>query len=293
MMKKRYLFCILTLLLSVLTITDFGTQWIFHQSSIVVEAATKNSLQKKIEKRTGNIRNTYYDDFDGDGTKELFAVIGNEEGSNEIWFAGESGIKKVYSEGASVYTWSPGICKVSSKQKIIVFETGAFGSISSSLCFYVKNGKAKKVTKAGEGLTQASGKNFLIFPSAYDAIKEDGSSSMIGHTCKAYYLKWNGSKFVEYKGKVISQKKLKTYKGASSYLNKIKKLGYKVGKIYYRQNGIININLTKRISSQTYNENVTLKVKKNKVTLMVNYSSGNNIVEKSSYNGIYQEKGLK
>ena len=168
-----------------------------------------------------------------------------------------------------------------------MFETGAYGSGSVSVCYYVKNGKVVRVKKAGEQLTQRSGKEFVVYQTAFD-YNSDGT----GHTWKAYYLKWNGKKFVEYKGKKISLSKLKKYKGATKYIKQIKKLKYKIGKIYYRSNGIINMNLSIKSGGCTQYENITLKVTGKSVKLQVNDKTGKNIVDKSSYGGRYQAKGF-
>lgn len=250
--------------------------------------AKEEVLRNKIQEKTPDkISAEYYDDYDGDGKKELFAVTGSEDGPNEIWYASNVQVKRIYNDDLVVYKWASQICKVSKKQKLILFEIGGFGSGSISLCYYVKNGKVIEVKKAGEGLTQRSGKEFMVHPSAFDY-----SSDGTGHTWKAYYLKWNGKKFVEYKGKKIALSKLKKYKGAKKYIRQLKKLGYKIGSIYYRKNGIINVNLSIKSGEMLQYENVTFIVQKKKVKLKVINKKGKNIVEKSSYGGRYRAKGF-
>lgn len=145
--------------------------------------------------------------------------------------------------------------------------------------------------KAGEGLGQIKGKDFVIHPSAFDLVV-DSTGVSTGHTWKAYYLKWNGKKFVEYVGKKMSLGALKKYKGTNVYLKKVNNLGYKIGEIYYRKNGIINVNLSKAMQDGIEQQNIIFKVKGNKVSLQVNDKEGKNIVEKSSYGGKYNAKGF-
>lgn len=244
---------------------------------------TKDSLIQRIESyANGSVKESYYTDFDGDGSNELFATIGDDE----VWFANESMVKQIYGHDAALYESTGEISKVSAKQKLMSFETEGYGSSSQSLCYYVKNGKPIRVAKAGEGLTHSHGKDFVVYMSAIDSRKINGSGLI--HTLKPYYIKWNGMKFVEYKGTRISQRAFKKYKNASGYLNKAKKLGYKIGTLFYRKNGIINVNLLKGANRQ----NLTFKVKGKKVTLQVNDKNGKNIVRKSSYGGVYKASGF-
>lgn len=276
---RRVIIILLTLILCVLKITEGISTEVYAKEEVL-----RNKIQ---EKTSDKISAEYYDDYDGDGKKELFAVTGSKDGHNEIWYASNVQVKRIYNDDLVVYKWASQICKVSKKQKLILFEIGAFGSSSISLCYYVKNGKVIEVKKAGEGLTQRSGKEFMVHPSAFDY-----SSDGTGHTWKAYYLKWNGKKFVEYKGKKITLSKLKKYKGAKKYIRQLKKLEYKIGSIYYRKNGIINVNLSIKSGEMLQYENVTFIVRKKKVTLKVINKKGKNIVEKSSYGGRYRAKGF-
>lgn len=258
-------------------------------------SVTKASLMQTIQAETKEkITTTYYTDFDKDGQKELFAITGDEEDSSQIWFASASQVKCLYKGELSVYPQDEtynGICKVGKKQKILVLELGGWGSGSISACYYVKSGKVHQVKYTGEGLTQLSGKEFFIAPSAFDWDCTDGLWT--GHTWKHYYLKWTGTKFQEYKGKKISLKELKRYRGSGRYLKKIRKLGYQVDSIYKRGNGIININIHSISHCGKTCENVNLRKKGNTVKLIAYNKEGKNIIEKSSFGGVYKAKGLR
>lgn len=265
----------------------------FIDNSTEAEAATKDSLINKIQSQTnGIIAREYYTDFDGDGRKELFAITGPKEGPNQIWYAGSKQVKCLMNDGAAVYdSQRKSICKVSRKQKLFIAECGAFGSGSYSKCYYVKAGKVYEVKRAGEGLAQISGKKFAVHLSAFDAMRS--GDTMAGHTYKAYYLKWTGKAFKEYKAKKITTKKLKKYKGSEKILRQINNLGYKVKSIYYRSNGLIHINVVKTSGLDKIYNNVTLKVRSKKVFLVSHTKKGSNILEKSGYGGIYKASGFE
>lgn len=236
---------------------------------------------------------SYYADFDHDGKKEMFAVVGEDMYDNEVWFASEKQVKCV-NNGNSAYIndEDAGIKKVSNKQSLFVMETGGYGSGSTTLCCCVRKGKAYKVKQKNlSGLKQQKGKKFTIAVGDFDAFKPKGADHTEGHTWKLYYVKWIGNKFKEYTGKYISLKKMKKYKGAKKILKKIRKAGYKTRKIIKRSNGIININVIKKDKMGTYYDNVTLKIKKKKVIVVYNgWLKKGNIVERSSYRGIYKRK---
>lgn len=258
------------------------------------EASGKTLIINKVKEKTSEkIREVFYTDYDCDGLKEAFIITGKSDEEKTIWFSGEKEVKKLTDLSVSVWTGKGnGICKVSKNQKLFLAEGSAGGSYSWSYCFYVKNGRAVSVKKTSEGLTHIKGKNFAIYPGAFD-LMVDSAGTSVGHTWKAYYLKWNGKKFIEYTGKRITLAQLKKYAGASSILKKINKMGYKIGEIYYRKNGVINVNLIMEgEESWIRYENITFNVKGSKVSLKVNYKKGKNIVEKSSYGGRYSAKGF-
>lgn len=251
-----------------------GVALMFCLNPAKVEAAGKSDLMQKIQSKTGKpIKQTYFADYDGDGKKELFALVGNgsESGyAQEIWFSSSSQVKCLFCDlaDAGVGDRGQGICKVNGKQKLFIAECTAHGSGSSSRCYYVKKGKAYEAKLHGlGGLAQISGRNFQIVRSEFDWCYD--GVSWTGHTYKRYYIKWNGEKFTEYKAKKISLKKLKKYSGAAKVLKKIKGAGYTVTSIYHRSNGLIHINVKRKDQHETVYNNVTLKIKGKKYLLLL------------------------
>lgn len=254
------------------------------------QAASRASLIRGVRAKTKKpILKTYYADYDGDGGKELFAITGKKRDSNDIWFATDREIRRVASgkeEYSAYFPGEKGIYHVGGKQKLFIMEFGAYGSGSHSVCFYVKNGKARRVKGSLEGLRQISGKEFAIYCSAFDGSKTD---VWAGHTWKPYYLKWTGKGFREYRAKRISVSALKKYRGGNAIVKKIKKAGYKIKSVYHRSNGMIHVNVLFRIEKGNVSyENVNLAVRGGKVSLVIVNRSGNDIVRKSSHGGIYR-----
>lgn len=260
--------------------------WSFYGKASV-NAVGQKALEHQVRERTKRkILRTYLADYDGDGKKEAFIVTKKDSAEQTLWFSGQKQVKKL---AVSSFILKRGqACKVSEKQKLFVIEGWNGGSSSWSYCISVSGGKCHSVKESGEGLTQLSGRDFVVYPSSFDACRT--GSMMTGHTWKAYYLRWNGKKFVNYTGTLMTSENLEKYEGADHYLAQIKKAGYKIGKIYFRKNGIININLYRKDKYLVSYENVTLKKKGQKVDLVVHTKNGKDIVEKSSYGGIYRSE---
>lgn len=282
---KRFLSIIISIIIL------FSAFAVFTPQSINVDAAKKDSkkvLINKIKKKTDiPIVKTYYADYNGNGTKELFAICGERglktDSFKEVWFSSTKQTKSLFD-----HSWHIGAkrVKVSGKQSLFIAEIHSGGSTSSSKWYYVKSDKVKGNSKKFSGLKKVKGKDFRITEHAFDLSTGEIS---LGHTCKQYYIKWNGSGFTEYKGTVISKSKLKSYSGGASVINKIISLGYRIGKIFKRDNGIVNINLHKSDGEgNVENQNVNLRFKNNKVSVITNNKGGMDIVEKSSYGGVYK-----
>lgn len=259
------------------------------------EAYSKTELVEKVRSKTLDaIDQVYCTDYDYDGKKEAFIITKKSQYVQTLWFSGDQEVKKIATSVIWVSKASQGICRVSPKQKLFVAEGSAGGSSSWSYCCYVKNGKAVLVKRAGESLSHSSGKDFSIFQSAFDGMYDSHGKFYLGHTWKEYYLRWTGTKFVEYEGRTISRKQLEQYKGADTYLRDAEKMGYQVGKIFYRENGIINVNVSNKNTKggDIEYDNFTLNVKGKNVSLRICNRKGKNVLEKSGFEGIYKKKGF-
>ena len=260
-------------------------------------------LAEKIQERSsGPLLKKCFADYDGDGIGEMFAITGEigetaSEGTSQIWYASPDTVTCLMDddEGYTVL-WQDEECihTVNGSQKLFVVTCGTGGSSLLSRCYYVKSGKAYEVA-IGTYLEQLDGEDFSVYPDAYDNVYMDDYWS--GHTRKAYYLKWTGSGFEEYKAKEISIDELEKYDGSEDIVRRIKRSGYEISSVYLRSNGMININVIQEFDSGRSYENVTLKIKDGKVYVVSTEPTRSNleardILEISSYGGIYKESGF-
>ena len=189
----------------------------------------------------------------------------------ELWFVSGSGTKRIYTPTLSLYPSSSFCCSVKGG-KIFKIEEGGYGSASGSRLWFVKNGTVKRLSNVGMGVMHVKGNIFTTEKNRFDANKYQGNWT--GHTYNRYYLKWTGSKFVEYGGKAISKATLKRAKNGVKVLKTIKRHEKKafgttarIGKIFYRGNGIVNINVSEpnRYGSGRDFCNYTLRLKGKKL----------------------------
>ena len=262
--------------------------------AITVLGSSEEELLDTIKEQSGDqIINYWCADFDMDGNKEVFAAVGTDEMDSTLWFASDVEVVQfpvmgyIYCE-----SWSnpEGVCTIDAGQKVFVIECGAGGSGSNSLCYYVKDGIAIPVQRAGENLRQNAGKEFFIHATAFDAIGSDGFGS--GHTYKRYYLEWTGDGFREHIGTEISRGELEGYKGAADILQQAADEGYSLGTIWKRDNGIINVNLFREEGAGRRNENLTLKYSGDAVVLEVINRGVSEWIQKYSFGGEYEAAGL-
>lgn len=250
---------------------------------VQTKAATENSLRSKLQQHTSEqIRNFTYADMNGDGKKEAVAITSKKEGDlgytdANVWYITSSKVKKVVScKGWDLYSESIKIYKIK-KTRMLTFNAGAGGSGWVTYAYTFSGNQPKKVKNVGVGIEYLGKNQFEITDSRFDNFT-DGS----GHTWNKYYAKWDGKKLVEYGGLQISQKQFKKAKNGAKILRQIKKQG-KVGKIYYRSNGMVFVNY----KAQGANLNVTLKLKNGVLNYYYNEDDyGETALEKATRGGI-------
>lgn len=250
-------------------------------------------LRNKLANKTSQkVYLFYYENLDLQGTREAVALTADgRDGyggylNANLWYVSNRKCSRFYSS-AIVYGFKDGGPKLWKLKNtyMLNLETGGYGSgYASHAWVFTKNG-AQSVVVPGMGITYKKNNQFCIGSSAYDA-----SSDGTGHTYKNYYFYWNGKKFVEYGGIRITQAQLKTAKGAADVLKAIEKNG-NITDIFYRSNGIVNINYRKYdpYMSHWNNYNVTLKLKGGKVvydTSVNPYQTSK--LDKATYYGIYK-----
>lgn len=250
---------------------------------VQTKAATENSLRSKLQQHTSEtIRNFTYADMNGDGKKEAVAITSKTEGDfgytdANVWYITSSKIKKIEScTDGDLYSESVKIYKIK-KTRMLTFNVGAGGSGWTTYAYTFSGNQPKKVKNVGVGIEYLGKNQFEITDSRFDNFT-DGS----GHTWNKYYAKWNGEKLVEYGGLQISQKQFKKVKNGTKILRQIKKQG-KVGKIYYRSNGMVFVNY----KAQGSNLNVSLKLEDGVLKYYYKESDyGETSLEKATHGGI-------
>lgn len=231
-------------------------------------------------------------DYNKDGKAEAFALAGEKDDfdvvTGSLYFVTEDKVTPVLTDK---YFWP-----YEGDKRLLCFDTCDFYLIGE----YYTTGDATYVfgvnkkgfyehpfSRQGMALTQVGRtKDMTVILSDYDAGKDVSSDFTTGHTWKKYYLYWNGD-FKEYGGLQISEADLLTCKGASKYTDAIKKGGYKIDSIYYRENGLININYSKSDSTFISYENMTLKLTGNTVKAVEVNPYGSDLLSKLTYSGIY------
>jgi len=223
-----------------------------------------------------------YEDYDGDGTFEAFAFVGKEQEPDvdesymgEIWFVNARGAKKLeaYEHGywglINVHTFG--------KNKFAVLNLYATTGGCVSV-WGVHGGKPRheSISGVGGGLRQIDDTSFTLYHSTYDFDVTDGIST--GHTWKDYWFYWDGKAFHEYGGVEITEAQLRKCGGAAKILDGIKAEDETIGEIFYRDNGIINVNHFKAYGSSRSNYFTILHLDGTSVT----------VIEAEDPSGVYQ-----
>ena len=231
-------------------------------------------------------------DYNKDGKPEAFALVGEEDEfqvfTGSLYYVTEDKVTTVLTDE---YFWP-----YRGDNRLLCFDTcdfyliGKYYTTGDATYIFGVNKKGwyeHPFSLQGMELTQIGRtKDMTVILSDYDAGKDLSSDYTSGHTWKKYYLYWNGN-FKEYGGLQISEIELLTCKGASKYVDFIKKRGYKIDSIYYRGNGLINLNYSKADKSFITYENMTLQLKGNSVKAVPVNEQSDDEVGKLSYGGIY------
>lgn len=195
-----------------------------------------------------------YDDYDGDGIHEAFALIGDTSAytmyEGDLWFVSPLFCRALQT-GLSY-------CDISAQgdQPPILFtaEENYGGSGSTSYLWTVVDSAPVEVQESMSGGFEYGGGNvFYAYPDAFDMFS-DGT----GHSWKRYYYFLDGTEMREYGGIYITLDDLLEFEGAGEILSDAMAEGYEIGEIIYRSNGIINVNLVHRDGKLDSYDNLTL-----------------------------------
>lgn len=233
---------------------------------------------------------TWRDDFDKDGVEEAFYLSGGRYNGEygelvytELWYADVSGTQ--YLESAQAICFSNGRVYDVGECKIFCVEDN-YTSSNETHVWIVRNGSPMRIHIAyGQqpgNILQESDTDFsFIFDGG------DGNSMGHGHTWKRYYMYWNGDGFTEYGGLRISEEQLRAVEGASRWLDEILAVDGMIGDIFYRENGIVNINYTTTdgwTDGTVNNKNVTLRIVDGMAQLVYDREE---TLQDSNHGGVY------
>jgi len=140
--------------------------------------------------------------------------------------------------------------------KLFVVEDATAVTSGKLVAWFIGQGKVKRLADVGGNLTKTGANQFVACRSAYAP----------AHSWKNYCFHWDGGKIVEYGGKKMSITHLKRARNGVRVIKAIRcKLGA-ITTIYYRSNGIINVNYKDSTGHGSRYDNVTLKYRSGTVT---------------------------
>lgn len=209
-------------------------------------------LAEKAGIEYGDIRLTVFDDFDGDGKFEAFAITGSqpdtdiyEDGITEgsVWFIKGDNCEKLCDSNGMGFIIRKRILELGGR-KYVLFDD-AFATGVQTHAFEVNGDKASETLFSGSGevADQDDKDRFRIVDSSYDAIFDPEIGDTIGHTWKSYYFYYDeaADSVREFGGKEITAEAAEKISGRD-LVSECLKEGDEVESIYHRANGLTNIN---------------------------------------------------
>lgn len=249
------------------TINNYGSEENYDVKPQIIMSESKylEYLQSNVE---GNIVFHYYDDYDGDGDCEMFALVGEmvdnggfyeeENICGKIWFVDQNGIMEVESE--EIEYWSnPRAFSVDNKTFVAFEKYYTTGSLTYLWGVINEKPYQPNISGKGNGLYINEFNEIEITDSEYDLAFDKSLNFSLGHTWKKYYFYFDGNSFREYGGISIKVEDLLRISGVDIVVNEIYNNLYVIDSIYYRSNGMININISKEDDHEIVYYNITLR----------------------------------
>lgn len=193
-----------------------------------------------------------YNDYDGDGNCEAFALVKedsyeitdyNDLLRGKIWFVNQNGAIEVESYellySASPYFFSAG------DKAFIAFNT-YYGLNGRKTYIWGVNNQIPyqpNISGKGNGFHINKYNEIELCHSTLDLVWDKASDECTGRTDKDYYFYFDGITFKEYGGIEIEVKDIQRLPNGNDIINWIYEHSLIIDSIYYRENGIININI--------------------------------------------------
>ena len=136
---------------------------------------------------------------------------------------------------------------------IIFYTIGYGGPSGESFCWKCTDNGLVPVSMPGE-LERIGDNYFKCTKSGFDSFREDGEEESFwpGRCFYNYYYFFDGERFREYGGKSLSEQQFCDTFGGADILQQLMDNGLTIENIYYRANGIIDINCSCRTSQSCY-----------------------------------------
>ncbi len=206
----------------------------------------------------------YVDDYNGDGVSEAYALTSSAEIDAEqpyiteasLWFIKKDSAERL---AAGNLGKQPSIFDFADKKLLSTYLYSDKG-ISTSV-YFVSGNHAYSYGSYGGRLIRDSEKKdvFYLVKTERDADYNMKSSEFEKDSSKPYYLYFDGNFFIEYGGKEMREDQLRAISGADEILTAISEGGYIIDTVYHRDNGVVNVNLSKDNGNGIIGrENVTL-----------------------------------
>ena len=214
----------------------------------------KEILTAKAEVAAEEIRLFEMDDFDNNGEYEAFALVGDEpeydfdeEGivAGNVWFVNKNDAVKLTDEYGMGFECKDRILDFGTTKYIIFSDEYATGVMTYA--FEVNGNDVEEAPFSKRGAVQMQeDDSFRIVDSSYDAEYDPELDSTLGHTWKSYYFYYDrdNNSVKEYGGLEITDEKAKEIAGRDLVAECVKP-DDTLESIYYRKNGIININYSR------------------------------------------------
>lgn len=198
-----------------------------------------------------------YGDFTGDRKDEMVAFVYEvtardkeiEWGNYCLYYSTQDELTLCDTLGGVFYK-APEMLKIENSS-IIFYTIGYGGPTGESFCWKCSADKLVPISMPGE-LKLIGNNHFRCSKSGFDSFRADGEDETFssGRCFYNYYYFFDGERFIEYGGTKISEPVFCGIPGATELLQGIRSAGYTVDEIYYRSNGIVNINCSYRTSEQ-------------------------------------------
>lgn len=261
-----------------------------------------NRLKSKTNKDVVEYK---FDDFDNDSNYEMFVLVGSESSVydwciyGDLYYIDSKSVTQLITN-RDFESRSDGyhgdynldnyiVVNTVCSRKFIMVNTVP-GNYTKTYVYTVVDGSCLKTNLSEIGGFKYKSDEFAI-GAVYTTF--DASFDGTGRTWKDYYFYWDETthSFKEYGGITVTRNQLSKVDGANEILTKIDSYNYTIKNIYFRANGIVNINFT-YFDEYGFgsNDNVNLKydyIKKKLCLLNNSYWKDDNELLQSSMGGVY------